>query len=99
MATSYDWAIWTPDEDITECGRAKAAGTKQAGSRGCLAIVENTAPGLTTRYGVGPVSAAQVIVSFSHPGRCRSEAAFAALGGTSPIPASSGTRHTGTRRR
>jgi transposase len=36
------------------------------------------------------VSAAQAIVSFSHPGRCRSEAAFAALGGTSPIPASSG---------
>jgi transposase len=29
-------------------------------------------------------------VSFSHPGRCRSEAAFAALGGTSPLPASSG---------
>ena len=29
-------------------------------------------------------------MSFSHPGRCRSEAAFAALGGTSPIPASSG---------
>jgi transposase len=29
-------------------------------------------------------------VSFSHPGRCRSEAAYAALGGTSPIPASSG---------
>jgi transposase len=29
-------------------------------------------------------------VSFSHPGRCRTEAAFAALGGTSPVPASSG---------
>ncbi|MGE5290402.1 MAG: hypothetical protein ACM3ML_25085 [Micromonosporaceae bacterium] len=29
-------------------------------------------------------------MSFSRPGRCRSEAAFAALGGTSPIPASSG---------
>jgi transposase len=42
------------------------------------------------RYGIGPVSAAQAIVSFSHPGRCRNEAAFAALGGTSPIPASSG---------
>ena len=55
-----------------------------------LAIVEDIAPGLTSRYGVGPVSAAQAIVSFSHPGRCRSEAAFAALGGTSPIPASSG---------
>jgi transposase len=55
-----------------------------------LAIVGDIAPGLTSRYGVGPVSAAQAIVSFSHPGRCRSEAAYAALGGTSPIPASSG---------
>jgi len=55
-----------------------------------LAIVNDLAPSLTSRYGVGPVSAAQAIVSFSHPGRCRSEAAFAALGGTSPIPASSG---------
>jgi transposase len=58
--------------------------------RQLLAIVDDIAPGLTRRYGVGPVSAAQAIVSFSHPGRCRSEAAFAALGGTSPIPASSG---------
>ncbi len=55
-----------------------------------LAIAEDIAPGLTSRHGIGPVSAAQAIVSFSHPGRCRSEAAFAALGGTSPIPASSG---------
>jgi transposase len=54
------------------------------------AIVDDIAPGLTSRHGVGPVSAAQAIVSFSHPGRCRSEAAFAALSGTSPIPASSG---------
>ena len=55
-----------------------------------LAIVDDIAPGLTSRYGIGPVSAAQAIVSFSHPGRCRSEAAFAALAGTSPVPASSG---------
>jgi transposase len=55
-----------------------------------LAIVDDIAPGLMSRYGVGPVSAAQAIVSFSHPGRCRNEAAFAALSGTSPIPASSG---------
>ena len=55
-----------------------------------LAIVEDIAPGLTSQRGVGPVCAAQAIVSFSHPGRCHSEAAFAALGGTSPIPASSG---------
>jgi hypothetical protein len=31
-----------------------------------------------------------VIVSFSHPGRCRSDAAFAALAGTSALQASSG---------
>ncbi|HEX3962267.1 MAG TPA: IS110 family transposase [Trebonia sp.] len=53
-------------------------------------IVDDVAPGLTSRFGVGAVSAAQAIVSFSHPGRCRNEAAFAALGGTSPLPASSG---------
>jgi transposase len=55
-----------------------------------LAIVEDIAPGLTSGHGIGPVSAAQAIVSFSHPGRCRTEAAFAALAGTSPVPASSG---------
>jgi len=55
-----------------------------------LAIVDDIAPGLTSRYGVGPVSAAQAVVSYSHPGRCRNEAAFAALSGTNPVPASSG---------
>jgi transposase len=54
------------------------------------AIVDDLAPGLTGQPGVGPVSAAQAIVSFSHPGRCRNEAAFAALAGTSPLEASSG---------
>ena len=36
-----------------------------------LAIVDDIAPGLTSRYGIGPVSAAQAIVSFSHPGQQR----------------------------
>ena len=53
-------------------------------------IVDQMAPGLTERRGIGAVTAAQAIVSFSHPGRCRSDAAFAALSGTSPVPASSG---------
>ena len=53
-------------------------------------IVEEMAPGLTQRRGIGAVTAAQAIVSFSHPGRCRNDAAFAALSGTSPLPASSG---------
>jgi predicted membrane-bound mannosyltransferase len=42
------------------------------------------------RRGVGAVAAAQAIVSFSHLGRCRNDAAFAALSGTSPLQASSG---------
>ena len=55
------------------------------------------APGLTERRGVGPVTAAQVIVSFSHPGRCRSDAAFAALSGTSPLrPAAAAPCGTGS---
>jgi Transposase IS116/IS110/IS902 family len=54
------------------------------------AIVDQIAPGLTERRGIGAVTAAQAIVSFSHPGRCRSDAAFAALSGTSPLQASSG---------
>jgi len=59
------------------------------------AIVHDLAPGLTDRPGIGPVTAAQVIVSFSHAGRCRNDAAFAKLAGTSPLEASSGqtTRH------
>jgi len=40
-------------------------------------IVNDVAPGLTEQRGIGPVSAAQAIVSFSHPGRCRNDAAFA----------------------
>ena len=53
------------------------------------------APWLLDLPGVGPISAAQILVSWSHAGRLRSEAAFAALAGANPIPASSGqvTRH------
>lgn len=52
-------------------------------------IVNDLVPGLLERPGVGPVSATQAIVSFSHPGRCRSDA-FAKLAGTSPLEVSSG---------
>jgi transposase len=53
-------------------------------------LVAKTAPQLLDEYGVGVVTAAQVITSWSHPGRCRNEAAFARLAGVAPIPASSG---------
>jgi transposase len=48
------------------------------------------APQLLALPGVGAVVAATVLLAWSHPGRIRSEAAFAALAGTSPLPASSG---------
>lgn len=83
--------------EIRRLSTAVRDGNRQlAGNREqLLTIVDELAPGLTRRPGIGPVSAAQAIVSFSHPGRCRSDAAFAALAGTSPLPASSGltTRH------
>jgi len=60
-----------------------------------LAHVRALAPTLLDEPGVGPVVAAQLIVSWSHPGRIRSEACFARLAGVAPVPASSGqtTRH------
>ena len=38
----------------------------------------------------GPDRGRHVLCAWSHPGRCRSDAAFAMLGGAAPIPASSG---------
>ncbi|WP_331733498.1 IS110 family transposase (plasmid) [Streptomyces sp. NBC_00080] len=55
-----------------------------------LALVRTLAPALLALQGVGPISAAQILISWSHAGRFRSEAAFAAFGGVAPIPASSG---------
>lgn len=53
-------------------------------------LVEATAPPLLAEPGVGPISAARILIAWSHRGRFRSESAFAMLAGVSPIPASSG---------
>ncbi|MFB7829740.1 transposase [Streptomyces hydrogenans] len=55
-----------------------------------LGLVRQLAPKLLDLLGVGPITAAQVLVSWSHPGRFRSEEAFASFAGVAPIPASSG---------
>jgi transposase len=55
-------------------------------------ILRAWVPELPEESGVGPIVAGQLIVSYSHPGRFRSEAAFAGLAGVAPIPASSGQR-------
>ncbi len=53
-------------------------------------LTRTLAPQLLDQPGVGPLAAAQVLLSWSHRGRVRSEAAFARLAGCAPIPASSG---------
>ena len=56
-------------------------------------ITQAVAPGLRAAQGIGPDNpAALLIAAGDNPQRLRSEAAFAALCGASPIPASSGTR-------
>ena len=55
------------------------------------AIVDDLAPELVARQGVGYESASQLLITAGdNPARLRSEASFAALCGVSPIPASSG---------
>jgi transposase len=75
--------------------QALAAETRQIGTQ-ITAIVEDLAPGLVaSEPGLGYLSAAQILLAWSHKGRVRTEAAFAMIAGTAPLPASSGrtTRH------
>jgi transposase len=58
--------------------------------RAIRAIVRSWRPDLLELIGVGPIVAATVLTAWSHPGRCRNDAAFAMLAGAAPIPASSG---------
>lgn len=55
------------------------------------ALVTQANPGLRAAYGVGADTAAQLLITAgTNPHRLHSEAAFAALCGTAPVPASSG---------
>lgn len=54
-------------------------------------LTAQASPTLRDRYGIGPDCAAEILIVFGdNPDRIRSEAAFAKLCGTCPIPASSG---------
>jgi len=55
------------------------------------AVVATINPGLLAAHGVGPDTAAQLLITAGgNPDRLFSEASFAALCGTAPVPASSG---------
>jgi transposase len=71
--------------------RVRALETEAADhERAIRVIVRSWRPDLLEVSGVGPINAAVVLTAWSHPGRCRSDAAFAMLAGAAPIPASSG---------
>jgi transposase len=68
----------------------------RAHQKAITTIIRGWRPDLLEQFGVGPIVAATVLCAWSHPGRIRSEAAFAMLAGVAPIPANSGqvtTRH------
>jgi transposase len=92
----------TPDQLATILALRSLAQRIQTASREAdelereiLAHARALAPELLNEPGVGPIVAAQLIVTWSHHDRVSSEAAFARLAGVAPLPASSGltTRH------
>jgi len=93
-----------PNCDLTDCTTATKIAMRRLGIR-CRQLSDEiaqadqdlrtltaaTAPDLLDQFGVGPHTAAQLLITAGdNPDRLHTEASFAALCGTSPIPASSG---------
>ncbi len=97
VSSSWDLETRTYAQALRDLARRARAMHTEATTheKAILAIVRSWRPDLLDQQGVGPIVAAVVLCAWSHPGRCRSDAAFAMLGGVAPIPASSGqtTRH------
>ncbi len=95
--TTWDAHTATTASVLRTLARRVLALQHEAGEheRAMTVIVRAWRPDLLDRPGIGVIVAAQVLICWSHPGRIRSEAAFAMLAGAAPIPASSGmtTRH------
>jgi transposase len=73
-------------------GRRGQAATGEAAihKRVITRLVTDMNPELLRQKGVGAITAAALLVAWSHPGRLRNEACFARLAGVAPIPASTG---------
>jgi transposase len=91
-ATSGDIDLTTALTVLRDLARrVRFLETEAAGHETAIrAIVRTWRPDLLQLTGVGPIVAATVLAAWSHPGRCRDDAAFAMLAGAAPIPASSG---------
>lgn len=77
---------------LRSLARRIEAATEEADEleREIVAHVRALVPELLNEPGVGPIVAAQLIVTWSHRDRVRNEAAFARLAGIAPLPASIG---------
>jgi hypothetical protein len=91
-ARHHDPALAATAAALRSLARLALAATAEAAAheRAIAQALERIAPGLGAEPGVGPITGAQLVISWSHRGRLRSEAAFARLGGVAPIPACSG---------
>lgn len=79
------------EEAVLLATAIRQADKQLKGNREQLAeLGEELAPGLQSQTGFGPVTTGAILVAYSHHGRIRSEAAFAALAGAAPLQASSG---------
>lgn len=88
------WDITTRETaEVLRCLARRAvslADEAREHEKAILEIIRSWRPDILDTCGVGPIVAATVLCAWSHPGRIRSDAAFAMLAGTAPIPASSG---------
>lgn len=92
IQTSWDLETTTTVSVLRSLARRVQALTEEAAGHenAILDIVKSWRPDLLAQFGVGPIVAAVVLCAWSHAGRIHSEAAFAMLAGTAPIPANSG---------
>lgn len=92
VRSSYDVEAATTVTALRALARRIQTLTTEAADheQAILTIVRSWRADLLDQKGIGPIVAATVLCAWGHPGRVRSEAAFAMLAGTAPIPANSG---------
>lgn len=94
------WHQRRTDQPVHQVARAEAVRLAQAivatgqqlriNEKSLAQVVASYAPGLLDLVGVGPISAAHILVSWSHHGRFATESRFAMHAGVAPIPTGSG---------
>jgi transposase len=92
LQPSWDHETRTTTQALRSLARRAQALTAEAKvhEAAMRRIIESWRPDLLDQIGVGTIVAATLLCAWSHPGRVRSDAAFASLAGVAPIPASSG---------